>query len=216
MGDGQEACAQGPFDQYRSPRGQRGVRADKYRRRARLFDCGDTLLHIQVPRRRIHLRDSRQHLHGRADGHGLFPLRQHDEAGLLHMRGDDGARRERGLRRRLRCTRATQRSATTCSAWSSRRWRRSGTTGSRPRASRGRCSRRTGTNREHAEGFVEYLKEIGSVEVACLIRELEEGRYKISIRSKGGSRRGVRCPRLRRGRPQGRGGLRPRRTRSLR
>ena len=45
---------------------------------------------------------------------------------------------------------------------------------------------RTGTNREHAEGFVELLKEIRGVEVACLIRELSEGRYKISMRSKGG------------------------------
>jgi len=43
----------------------------------------------------------------------------------------------------------------------------------------------TRTNREHAEGFVEYLKEIGSVEVACLIRELGEEKYKISMRAKG-------------------------------
>ena len=34
--------------------------------------------------------------------------------------------------------------------------------------------RKTGTNREHTEGFVEYLKEIGSVEVACLMREVGE------------------------------------------
>ena len=44
---------------------------------------------------------------------------------------------------------------------------------------------KTGTNREHAEGFVEILKEIRGVEVACFIRELSEGRYKISMRSKG-------------------------------
>jgi phosphoesterase RecJ-like protein len=43
---------------------------------------------------------------------------------------------------------------------------------------------RTHTNPEHAEGFVEYLKEIDSVEVACLLRELGSGRYKVSMRSK--------------------------------
>ncbi len=42
----------------------------------------------------------------------------------------------------------------------------------------------THTNPEHAEGFVEYLKEIDSVEVACLLRELGSGRYKVSMRSK--------------------------------
>ena len=42
----------------------------------------------------------------------------------------------------------------------------------------------THTNPEHAEGFVEYLKEIDSVEVACLLRELGGGRYKVSMRSK--------------------------------
>ncbi len=43
---------------------------------------------------------------------------------------------------------------------------------------------RTRTNPEHAEGFVEYLREIGTVEVACLLRELGSGKYKISMRSK--------------------------------
>jgi len=43
---------------------------------------------------------------------------------------------------------------------------------------------RTHTNAEYAEGFVEYLKEIDSVEVACLLRELGPGRYKASMRSK--------------------------------
>jgi phosphoesterase RecJ-like protein len=43
---------------------------------------------------------------------------------------------------------------------------------------------RTHTNPEHTEGFVEYLKEIDSVEVACLLRELGRGRYKVSMRSK--------------------------------
>jgi phosphoesterase RecJ-like protein len=44
----------------------------------------------------------------------------------------------------------------------------------------------THTNPEHAEGFVEYLKEIDSVKVACLLRELGGGRYKVSMRSKDG------------------------------
>jgi phosphoesterase RecJ-like protein len=43
----------------------------------------------------------------------------------------------------------------------------------------------TGTNREYTEGFVEQIKEIGSVRVACLMRELGDGKYKISMRSKG-------------------------------
>ena len=43
---------------------------------------------------------------------------------------------------------------------------------------------RTRTNPEHAEGFVEYLREIDSVEVACLLRELGSERYKVSMRSK--------------------------------
>lgn len=43
---------------------------------------------------------------------------------------------------------------------------------------------KTHTNREHAEGFVEYLKEIDRVEVACLLRETARGKYKISMRSK--------------------------------
>ncbi len=42
----------------------------------------------------------------------------------------------------------------------------------------------THTNPEHVEGFVEYLREIDSVEVACLLRELTRGRYKVSMRSK--------------------------------
>ncbi len=43
---------------------------------------------------------------------------------------------------------------------------------------------KTRTNREYAEGFVEYLKEIDSVEVACLLREVADGKYKVSMRSK--------------------------------
>lgn len=45
---------------------------------------------------------------------------------------------------------------------------------------------RTGTNREYTEGFVEYIREIRGVEVACLLREIENGRYKVSMRSKNG------------------------------
>jgi bifunctional oligoribonuclease and PAP phosphatase NrnA len=42
----------------------------------------------------------------------------------------------------------------------------------------------TGTNREYTEGFVEYLKEIRGVDVACLFREVGSDRYKVSMRSK--------------------------------
>jgi phosphoesterase RecJ-like protein len=43
----------------------------------------------------------------------------------------------------------------------------------------------TGTNREFAEGFVEYIKEIRGVDVACVLREVEDGKFKTSLRSKG-------------------------------
>ena len=36
----------------------------------------------------------------------------------------------------------------------------------------GEMFRQTHTNAEYSEGFVEYLKEIDSVEVACLLREV--------------------------------------------
>jgi phosphoesterase RecJ-like protein len=42
----------------------------------------------------------------------------------------------------------------------------------------------TGTNREYTEGFVEHIREIRGVEVACLFRELGNGKYKVSMRSK--------------------------------
>jgi phosphoesterase RecJ-like protein len=42
----------------------------------------------------------------------------------------------------------------------------------------------THTNAEYAEGFVDYLKEIDTVEVACLLRELAGGKYNVSMRSK--------------------------------
>lgn len=45
--------------------------------------------------------------------------------------------------------------------------------------------RKTGTNREYTEGFVEFLKEMKGVEVACFLREIGGGKYKISMRSKG-------------------------------
>lgn len=44
--------------------------------------------------------------------------------------------------------------------------------------------RKTGTNREYTEGFVEYLKEIRGVDVACLLREIDDEQYKVSMRSK--------------------------------
>ncbi|OPY70098.1 MAG: Bifunctional oligoribonuclease and PAP phosphatase NrnA [Syntrophorhabdaceae bacterium PtaU1.Bin034] len=44
---------------------------------------------------------------------------------------------------------------------------------------------RTHTNREYTEGFVEFLKEMRGVEVACIMRELSDKKYKISLRSKG-------------------------------
>jgi bifunctional oligoribonuclease and PAP phosphatase NrnA len=43
----------------------------------------------------------------------------------------------------------------------------------------------TGTDSDFTEGFVEEIKEIRGIEVACLMRELEDGRFKISMRSKG-------------------------------
>jgi len=45
---------------------------------------------------------------------------------------------------------------------------------------------RTGTNREYTEGFVEYIREIRGVQVACLLREIGNGRFKVSMRSKNG------------------------------
>jgi phosphoesterase RecJ-like protein len=45
---------------------------------------------------------------------------------------------------------------------------------------------KTDTNREYSEGFVEYLKEIRGVEVACLVREMGDEQYKVSMRSKDG------------------------------
>ena len=45
--------------------------------------------------------------------------------------------------------------------------------------------RQTGGSREHAEGFVEFLKEMRGVEVAIVARQIGENRYKISMRSKG-------------------------------
>lgn len=44
---------------------------------------------------------------------------------------------------------------------------------------------RTGTTSEYVDGFVEFIKEIGGIEVAVLMRELKEDLYKISMRGKG-------------------------------
>jgi len=45
--------------------------------------------------------------------------------------------------------------------------------------------KKTNTTREHVDGFVEYIREIRGVEVAALVRETDNGKYKISMRSKG-------------------------------
>ncbi len=42
----------------------------------------------------------------------------------------------------------------------------------------------TGTSREDAEGMIDYPKSISGVIVAVLFREIEDGRYKVSLRSK--------------------------------
>lgn len=43
---------------------------------------------------------------------------------------------------------------------------------------------KTGTDKEYTEGFVEYLKEIRGIEVACFFREVGREQYKVSMRSK--------------------------------
>jgi phosphoesterase RecJ-like protein len=43
----------------------------------------------------------------------------------------------------------------------------------------------TGTSKEYTEGFVEFIKEIRGIDVAILMREINDHRYKISMRSKG-------------------------------
>ncbi len=45
--------------------------------------------------------------------------------------------------------------------------------------------KKTGTTREHSDGFVENLKQMKGVEVAVLLRELSNNKYKASMRSKG-------------------------------
>jgi phosphoesterase RecJ-like protein len=45
--------------------------------------------------------------------------------------------------------------------------------------------RKTGTSNEHVEGFVGYPRSIRGVEIAFSLRELEEGEWRISFRSKG-------------------------------
>jgi len=45
--------------------------------------------------------------------------------------------------------------------------------------------RKTGTDRAHTDGFAEEIKQIRGVEVAILMRQVDERRYKISMRSKG-------------------------------
>ncbi|MCL6634925.1 MAG: bifunctional oligoribonuclease/PAP phosphatase NrnA [Peptococcaceae bacterium] len=43
----------------------------------------------------------------------------------------------------------------------------------------------TGAADEHTEGLVNYARSVRGVEVALLFRELEDGKYKVSFRSKG-------------------------------
>jgi phosphoesterase RecJ-like protein len=45
---------------------------------------------------------------------------------------------------------------------------------------------RCGAKEEDCEGLVNYVLSIGEVEVAVLLRELPEGRFRVSLRSKGG------------------------------
>ncbi len=45
--------------------------------------------------------------------------------------------------------------------------------------------RATGTTREHSDGFVEFIKQVKDADVAILMRELQSGTFKISMRSKG-------------------------------
>lgn len=45
--------------------------------------------------------------------------------------------------------------------------------------------REANASREHSEGFVEFIKEMKDLEVAALLRQIGENRYKISMRSKG-------------------------------
>ena len=44
---------------------------------------------------------------------------------------------------------------------------------------------KTGTGSEFVDGFVEFIKEIGGIEVAVLMRELNKDLYKVSMRGKG-------------------------------
>ena len=44
---------------------------------------------------------------------------------------------------------------------------------------------RCGAREEDCEGLVNYVLSIGEVEVAALLRELPEGRFRVSLRSKG-------------------------------
>ncbi|HOV90632.1 MAG TPA: bifunctional oligoribonuclease/PAP phosphatase NrnA [Syntrophorhabdaceae bacterium] len=43
---------------------------------------------------------------------------------------------------------------------------------------------KTDATEEHSDGFVEFIKEIEGIDIAVLIRQLDNGRYKLSMRSK--------------------------------
>ena len=57
---------------------------------------------------------------------------------------------------------------------------------------------RCGAKEEDCEGLVNYVLSIGEVEVAAFFRELPEGRFRVSLRSKGQARCGASCREFRR------------------
>ena len=65
--------------------------------------------------------------------------------------------------------------------------------------------KRTGTTSAETENIVNYPLLIRDVRVSVLVREVREGAWKASLRSKGKVNVARVCERLRRGRPQKRG-----------
>ena len=62
--------------------------------------------------------------------------------------------------------------------------------------------RRCDAKEEDCEGLVNYVLSIGEVEVAAFFRELPDGRYRVSLRSKGKLDVARCCRALRRRRPR--------------
>lgn len=56
--------------------------------------------------------------------------------------------------------------------------------------------KKTNSNYEHSDGLVEYLREIRGIKVAVLIRELGDGKCKVSMRSKDETDVSIICRRL--------------------